>query len=133
MCVDDLADAVQALSAMLGLEGAQVLPFRSGTAALEWFEREPNTRWPNLLVCDISLGEEMDGHQVLRRLRQLEAACRVPLTRRIPAIALTGHAGAEDRLRALMAGFQPHLVKPVQPDELIDSLATLAGRRTAAT
>jgi ATP-binding cassette subfamily B protein len=52
----------------------------------------------------------------------------VPLGERLPAVALTGHAQPGDRIRALMAGFQVHLAKPVEPVELVSTLAALAGR-----
>ena len=77
-------------------------------------------------VCDIALGDE-DGHQVVRRIRRIEAERGVPLDRRVPAIALTGGAQPGDRVRALMAGFQVHLAKPVDASELVSALFTLAG------
>jgi ATP-binding cassette subfamily B protein len=128
MCIDDHADALESLELMLHTEGATVVPFQQGGAALAWLEQHPVERWPHLLVCDISLGEEEDGHAIMRHIRQLEAQRGVPLDRRMPAIALTGHARPEDRLRALMAGFQMHLVKPVDAPVLTETLATLAGR-----
>lgn len=78
-------------------------------------------------MCDISLGDQEDGHQVVRRVRQLEAQRGVPLDCRMPAIALTGHAQPDDRLTALMAGFQLHLAKPVDGSVLTRALAALAG------
>jgi ATP-binding cassette subfamily B protein len=65
---------------------------------------------------------------VMQRIRQMEGERRVPLDRRLPSIALTGHARQQDRLTALMAGFQLHLAKPVDPTLLARSLAALAGR-----
>jgi ATP-binding cassette subfamily B protein len=137
MCIDDHADALESIGLMLSLEGAHVLPFQSGATALQWLQHHPAEQWPRLLVCDITLGDEQDGHQVVRRVRQLEAQRGVPLDRRMPAIALTGHAQPEDRLTALMAGFQLHLPKPVEGQVLTHALAALAGpgaapARTAA-
>jgi ATP-binding cassette subfamily B protein len=129
MCIDDHADALDALSLMLRADGADVLPFQRGDAALAWLEQHGSERWPRLLVCDISLGDQEDGYQVVRRVRQLEAQRGVALDRRMPAIALTGHAQPADRLMALMAGFQLHLAKPVEGPVLTQSLATLAGTR----
>jgi ATP-binding cassette subfamily B protein len=60
-------------------------------------------------------------------MRAIEAQRHTPLERRVPAIALTGYAQAEDRTRALLAGFQIHLVKPVDPRELLASIASLLG------
>jgi ATP-binding cassette subfamily B protein len=128
MCVDDDTDGLQTLALVLHAEGAAVLPFARGREALEWLEQHPCELWPQLLACDISLAGEEDGHAVMRRIRQLEAERGVPLDRRLPAIALTGLARPENRLMALMAGFQLHLAKPVDPAELIGALATLAGR-----
>lgn len=128
MCIDDNADALESLGLILQTEGAQVLPFERGARALQWLEQRPSDQWPRLLVCDITLAEGEDGHQVVRRLRQLEAQRGVALDQRLPAVALTGHAQPEDRLLALMAGFQVHLAKPVEPALLVRTLAALAGR-----
>ncbi|MCL4183541.1 MAG: ATP-binding cassette domain-containing protein [Burkholderiaceae bacterium] len=129
MCIDDHADALESLVMMLGTEGARVLPFQRGSEAIGWLEHQPPERWPQLLVCDISLGEDENGYQVMRRIRQLEAQRGVALERRMPAVALTGLAQPEDRLLALMAGFQLHLAKPVEAPVLASSLAALAGRQ----
>ncbi|SHM50211.1 ABC transporter transmembrane domain-containing protein [Rhizobacter sp. OV335] len=127
MVVDDNADARDSLAMVLNVEGADSLAFDSGAAALEWLGRHPTSLWPQLMVCDIVLGDE-DGYAVMRRVRQLEDQRQVPLDGRMPAVALTGLAQPDDRVRALMSGFQVHLVKPVEPHELVVTLATLAGR-----
>jgi ATP-binding cassette subfamily B protein len=131
MCVDDDADGLQALSLVLHEEGAEVLPFARGRDALAWLDQHAIGQWPQLLACDIALAENEDGYDVMRRIRQAEAQRGVPLDRRLPAVALTGLARPENRLMALMAGFQLHLAKPVDPPELIAALATLAGRGRA--
>jgi ATP-binding cassette subfamily B protein len=128
MCIDDHADALDSLALVLQGEGAQVLGFQRGTVALQWLEQHALEQWPRLLVCDVTLAEGEDGHQVMRRVRQLEAQRGVALDKRLPAIALTGHARPEDRLLALMAGFQLHLAKPAEPPVLVRALAALAGR-----
>jgi ATP-binding cassette subfamily B protein len=125
--IDDSADARESLQMLLEMEGAQVMAFAGGSDALAWLERQPVSAWPSAVLCDISLGDE-DGYAVMRRIRQLEAERAVRLDQRVPAIALTGHAQAGDRVRALMAGFQVHLAKPVNPDELVSTVYTLAGR-----
>jgi ATP-binding cassette subfamily B protein len=127
MAIDDQADARESLKLLLELEGTLVLPFGSGLAALDWLEQADASDWPQVLVCDIALGDE-DGHQVMRRVRQLEARRGVPLPQRLPAVALTGFAQAGDRVRSLMAGFQVHLAKPVEPRELVTTLYMLSGR-----
>ncbi|WP_374672915.1 ATP-binding cassette domain-containing protein [Ideonella sp.] len=128
MCVDDDRDALSALTEVLQEEGAAVLAFSSGRDAIGWLNQHGTAQWPQLLACDISLGGGEDGHAVVRRIRQIEAERGVPLAERLPALALTGLARPEHRLMALMAGFQVHLAKPVDPPELIATLVHLAGR-----
>ena len=73
---------------------------------------------PDLLVSDIGM-PDMDGCMLMRQIRDLE------LAKQVPAIALTAYAGEFDRQRALAAGFQRHLAKPVEPDDLVSMIATL--------
>jgi len=122
MTIDDQAEAREALTAVLEAHGAQVQAMDSGQAALHQLAQQPRELWPQLLICDIALGAE-DGYEVLRRLRALEAT---RLQDRIPAIALTGCARAEDRMRSLLAGFHLHLAKPVEPQELVTLVKALA-------
>ncbi len=65
-----------------------------------------------------------DGYELIRRLRALDA----PGGRSIPAVALTAYASEQDRSRALEAGYQVHLSKPVEPMELLRALGQLSGR-----
>ena len=69
-----------------------------------------------------------DGYQALEKVRALEAERGVAPSARIPAIALTAMGRTEDRLKALAAGFRMHVVKPVEPDELIVVIASLVER-----
>ena len=79
---------------------------------------------PDLIICDTELSEE-DGFSLLRRLRQWEHEHDAhPL----PAIALTAHNRATDRMQALVAGFQTHLARPVEPEELITVIRSLLDR-----
>jgi len=128
MAIDDHEDAREALCMLLELEGARVLAYAGARAALDWLAARPAPAWPRLMLCDISLGGDEDGYAVMREVRRLEAERGVPLGERLPAVALTGHAQPGDRIRALMAGFQVHLAKPVEPAELVSTLAALAGR-----
>jgi len=64
---------------------------------------------------------ELDGYELIRRIRTMHASA----ARNIPAIALTAYARADDRQRALLAGFQMHVSKPVEPRELIAGIASL--------
>ncbi|WP_343628259.1 ATP-binding cassette domain-containing protein [Roseateles sp.] len=125
MCVDDDEDALESLGQLLELDGALTERVDSGHEALRRLTARPPEAWPDALVCDIALGPE-DGHAVVRGVRALEARREVPLGRRLPAIALTGLAQPEDRLRALVAGFQRHMAKPVVPEELVRALHDLA-------
>jgi CheY-like chemotaxis protein len=76
-----------------------------------------------VIVSDIGM-PEMDGYKLMRQVRRLPAA----EGGRLPAIALTAFARSEDRTRAMMAGFQMHIAKPIEPQELVATVANLAGR-----
>jgi ATP-binding cassette, subfamily B, bacterial len=125
MCVDDDEDALASLGALLEMDGARTERLTSGHETLAALQHRELMDWPDVLVCDIALGPE-DGHAVVRSIRTLEARLGVPVGERLPAVALTGMAQPEDRLRALAAGFQRHLVKPVPPQELVRALRQLA-------
>jgi len=79
---------------------------------------------PTVLVCDVGM-PKMDGYQMIRTLRAKEARGD-----RLPALALTAFARAEDRKRSLIAGYQAHLAKPFDVGELILVIADLVGRAT---
>jgi CheY-like chemotaxis protein len=80
---------------------------------------------PDVMLSDIGMAEE-DGYELMRKVRALPAE-KGGLT---PAIALTGYATRRDRERALSAGYQLHLAKPVEPAELFAGIATLVPKRT---
>ena len=75
--------------------------------------------WSSISVCP-----EMDGFELITRVRQSQDKA----IRRIPAAALTAFARSDDRTKALRSGFEMHLAKPVDPGELVASVATLARR-----
>ena len=77
---------------------------------------------PAVIICDVGM-PSMDGYQFMRAWRVSEAR-----NKRIPALALTAFARAEDRKRSLLAGFQAHLAKPFDMAELILVVADLVGR-----
>jgi ATP-binding cassette subfamily B protein len=83
------------------------------------------------MICDIGLPGE-DGYRLLKRVRALEAERRVPLARRMAAIALTGYAEPEDRVQALVAGFQAHLAKPAALKELLATTSRLLAAPVAS-
>lgn len=125
MVVDDQDEARELVAEVLREYGAEVTTYGDGPAVLQVLSERPTQDWPSVLVCDISLGE-MDGHELMRRVRALEAGRGVPLGSRIPAIALSGHTSNDDRLRALLAGFQVHVAKPVDPRDLAATVRGLA-------
>ena len=116
LVVDDDSDARELLVSVLGTAGAQVSTASSAAEAMTSFKKKP----PALFICDIGL-PEADGYQVVREIRKL------PPTQggRVPAIALTGFASREDRVRALVEGFNVHVAKPIEPNELIIVAASL--------
>jgi PAS domain S-box-containing protein len=120
LVVDDQEDARLLVAKTLSEWGAMVTMAASGQEAIDLMKDQTF----DVLVCDINMPDE-DGYEVLRRIRALEYQRGVPLTQRIPAIALTAIARSEDRLRALSAGFQMHVAKPVELAELILVIATL--------
>jgi CheY-like chemotaxis protein len=80
---------------------------------------------PDVLVSDLGMPEE-DGYDLIRKLR-----ARVPEDcGGLPAIAITGYAGQEESERALGAGYQTQLSKPVNWNQLIETIATLTGKNT---
>jgi CheY-like chemotaxis protein len=98
---------------------ADVVTAISADEALALMERER----PDVLVSDIGM-PGVDGYEFLRRVRSMSHAT----AGRIPAIALTAFARSEDRTRALRAGFLVHVSKPVEPSELVATVASVAGR-----
>ena len=123
LVVDDEADARDLLGVILRRRGAAVDLAASVPEALEALAR---TR-PDVLVSDISM-PDADGYALIREIRGREAHGDGPT----PAIALTAYARDRDRERAIASGFQLHLAKPVEPDELILAVAELAGRTAEA-
>jgi PAS domain S-box-containing protein len=119
LVVDDEADARELVQAALEGAGAIVTLASSSAQALEAIR----LRKPDVIVSDIGMPDE-DGYVFIRKLRELSREAGG----RIPAVALTAYARAEDRRKALVAGFQNHAAKPVEPQELMIVIANLAGR-----
>ncbi|HEX8354395.1 MAG TPA: response regulator, partial [Pyrinomonadaceae bacterium] len=119
LVVDDEPDAREMLAAGLGQCGALVTTAASALEALEYMA---GARF-DVLISDIGMPGE-DGYELIRRVRELppEAGGRTP------AVALTAYARTEDRLRAMRAGFEMHVSKPVELTELIVVIANLARR-----
>ena len=79
-----------------------------------------NEQEVNILISDIGM-PDVDGYELIRKVRSIKSGN----VRNLPAIALTAYARADDRQRALLAGFQMHVSKPVEPRELIAGIASL--------
>jgi CheY-like chemotaxis protein len=80
----------------------------------------------HVIVSDLSM-PGMDGHELLRRTRQLPSQAGRPT----PAIALTAYDSAEHRRRAIDAGFDAYLARPLDPDALVRAIARLVSAREA--
>jgi CheY-like chemotaxis protein/anti-sigma regulatory factor (Ser/Thr protein kinase) len=128
LAVDDHEEAREMIATLLSKRGALVTAFASGAEALAFLSDLPNEEWPEVIVCDIAMPGE-DGYSVLMRVRALERDIGIKSSKRIPAIALTAMTHSKDRLRALAAGFQMHIAKPVDPTELIVVIASVVGKR----
>jgi CheY-like chemotaxis protein len=109
LAIDDEEDALGLLRVVLEAAGAEVVTASSATDAL----RRIAEIKPDVLVADLGM-PQMDGFEFITRIRSSPDA----VIREIPAAALTAFARSEDRTKALDAGFEMHLAKPVDPAEL---------------
>ena len=119
LVVDDEAGAREIAATILIQAQAEVRTAESASAALaimnEWL--------PDVLVADIGM-PEVDGYEFISQVRT-----RSPQDGgSVPAAALTAYARTQDRLRVLSSGYQMHIPKPIQPDELVMVVASLARR-----
>ncbi|HEY3121080.1 MAG TPA: hybrid sensor histidine kinase/response regulator, partial [Vicinamibacteria bacterium] len=123
LVVDDERDSRDLIATVLERQGARVVAVSSAGEALAAIGHEV----PDVLVSDIEMPEQ-SGYDLLREVRAL------PPERggRLPAAALTAYASAQDRMKALLSGFQLHVAKPVPPGELVAVVASLAGRTRPA-
>jgi CheY-like chemotaxis protein/two-component sensor histidine kinase len=124
LIVEDDADTREMLKTILERCGATVTAAESSNAALA----EISHRIPDVLISDIGMPGE-SGYELIKKIRSLDP----DLGGRVPAVALTAYAGAADRRRALLAGFQTHLAKPVEPDELLAVVASLSNQQDAGS
>ncbi len=118
LVVDDEADTRELVAAVLEQCGADIRCCKTAFEALA----ELRAWKPDLLISDIGM-PEVDGYSLIKKVRQSNQPYG-----RIPAVALTAYASTEDRIRILSAGFQTHIAKPVEPQELIAIIANVAGR-----
>ena len=120
LIVDDEPDARILVQRLIEERGGRAIAAPDAETALKVLTTQPI----DILVSDIGM-PGVDGYQLIQQVRSLE----LPRLRNLPAIALTAYARAEDRQRALLAGYQMHLSKPVDPMELIAGMATLLNRQ----
>ena len=116
LLVEDDLDTQELLGTVLRRHGAEVTAVTSTTSAL----KEVTRAKPHVIISDIGMAGE-NGYEFIRKVRMLSPK----EGGHIPAIALTAYAGAADRRRALQAGFQTHLPKPVEPDDLVTVILSL--------
>ncbi len=114
--VEDDPDTQELLKTVLRRHGAEVIAAASGTSALAEIRRNK----PSVIISDIGMPDE-NGYGLIRKIRALPPE----EGGRIPAIAVTAYAAASDRRRALLAGFQTHLAKPIEPDDLVAVILSL--------
>ena len=119
LIIDDENDTLDLVMMELTQHGAHATAASSATEALELLDKAEF----DLLISDIAM-PDMDGYELIRKIRQLEAGKE----RRIPAVALTAYASVQDRMKAILAGFNTHVAKPVEANELVTVVAGLAGR-----
>ncbi len=117
LVVDDEQDGREWVAAVLARAGAVVCTAQSAHDALALLEQEK----PNVMIADIGL-PDADGYELIRKVRALPSTEGA----NIPAAALTAYARAEDRRKALDAGYMMHVAKPAEPAELIDVVLSLS-------
>jgi PAS domain S-box-containing protein len=113
LVVDDDADTRDFLTFLLEAQGAAVTTAASALEGLQLMD----SRAPAVLLCDISM-PDMDGYTLLKAIRDRQPAAQPP----VPAIAITAHARLSDRTHALASGFQGHVPKPIDADQLIQTI-----------
>src|SRR5881396_3904284 len=120
LIVEDDLDTGSLLAEVVASSGAEARTAGSAAEALDVLGR-----WRvDLLLSDIGMPGE-DGYSLIRKVRQRESAQGA---KAVPAIAITAYARAEDRQTALAAGFDMHVAKPLDPEELLATVAEVAGR-----
>jgi PAS domain S-box-containing protein len=120
LVVEDDSDTQELLKSVLQQHGAEVVAVDSAGGALA----ELGQKKPDVIISDIAMAGE-NGYELIRKIRSLTPA----KGGHIPAIAITAYASVADRRRALLAGFQTHLSKPVEPDDLLAVILSLTFQR----
>jgi CheY-like chemotaxis protein/nitrogen-specific signal transduction histidine kinase len=119
LVVEDETDALDLITMELAEHGASVKGVATADQALALLKQMHF----DLLISDIGM-PDTDGYELIKRVRNEEEQER----RNIPAVALTGYAQVQDRIRAIMAGYNTHIAKPVETHELVTVVKCLAGR-----
>jgi signal transduction histidine kinase/ActR/RegA family two-component response regulator len=122
LVVDDEPDTLDLVCHLLEEHGAETAAAASAAEALQKFKEFR----PDVLISDIGMPEQ-DGYELIHNIRAAEAGTGG----KTPAVALTAFARSEDRTRAMLAGYQMHLAKPVEAAELIATVASVAGLTVA--
>jgi two-component system, chemotaxis family, CheB/CheR fusion protein len=118
LVVDDENDVRTIISTILEHYGATVTPISSGSLALQ--ELQANSQAYDVLVSDLGM-PEMDGWELIQSIRALDVA----EGGNIPAVALTAYNSSKEQRMSLLAGFQVHIAKPVEPEQLVSIVANL--------
>lgn len=116
LVVDDDADNLELITFILEQSGAVVTSVSSAEEALQLFYQTQ----PNILIADLGM-PRMDGYTLIRQVRALPPE----IGGQIPAIALTAYAAEIDRQKALEAGFQLHIPKPLEPESLVNAIVQI--------
>jgi PAS domain S-box-containing protein len=123
LVVDDEPDARDVVRRLLENCEATVLTASSAAEALDILREHP----ADVLISDIGM-PVVDGYELIRKVRVMTALDRA----HVPAIALTAFARSEDRMRAMLAGFDLHMSKPIEPTELVVAVASMTRRSANA-
>jgi PAS domain S-box-containing protein len=119
LLVDDETDTLDLINVELAQHGAQVTGVTTAQEALALLQENDF----DVLISDIGM-PTMDGFELIQEVRKQEGDRDL----RLPAVALTAYARVQDRMRAILAGYSTHIAKPVEANELITVVASLAGR-----
>jgi signal transduction histidine kinase/ActR/RegA family two-component response regulator len=120
LLIDDDTDARELSQAVLEQCGARVKAVSSSAEAIASLLDTPRALMPHVIVSDLGMPAQ-DGYQLIRQIRAIDSELG-----RIPAVAVTGYATADDVQRALTAGFQLHISKPMDPAAFVAAVADLA-------
>ena len=127
LLVEDDASTRAALQRLLEQCAAEVTAVESAALAVAAFRDRLRERRFDVLVSDIGMPVQ-DGYELIREVRELERHAGAGDGDQVPAIALTAYAREADRARAIGAGFQVHVPKPIEPHALVTAVAALVNR-----